>query len=276
MAKLEGQIAFVVGAGRGIGRAIAEGLSRDGAQLMLCARTEAELHPLAESLSARGPRALAFPLDARHGDDVRRAINDCEAALGPISLLVSSVGVAGPFGPLGRVDEQAWWAAARTHVQAPLHLLGAILPRMKARGAGRIINVGSLAASRVSANLSAYEVGKAAQRALFLHAAVEATASGVSVFNLEPGAVFTQLSENVLQSADARVWTPALVEFVSLLRDRSHPTFALDLCVRQSLALAAGGYDALSGVDIAATDDLDDLLARRVRTSAPAAPIPCI
>jgi len=255
--RLEGQVAIVTGAGRGFGRAIAAGLGAEGAAVALVARTAPQIEAAAGQLRAAGGRALAVPADVTAATDVARVVRDTERQLGAPTLLVSNAGVPGPFGPIWSVDADAWWAAQRLHILAPLLLLQAVLPGMTARGAGRVIIVSAIASRMAAPYLSAYCVGKIAQTRIAEEAALEARAHGVSVFAIDPGFVFTALAEETMLSPQAQRWLPGMVG--RLRQKAAAPDRDADLarCARRCVELASGRYDALSGGYFELDDDLD-------------------
>lgn len=136
---LEGRVALVIGASRGIGRAIAAALVREGARVAIASRSQEKLDEAATDL---GEAATPFVADASDLDRLAVLPAEVESALGPIEILVLNAG--GP--PLGgaldhELDE--WELAYRSLVLAPRVLTGAVVPGMRERGWGRIVNVGS-------------------------------------------------------------------------------------------------------------------------------------
>ena len=254
-------VALVTGAGRGFGRAIAEGLARAGYAVALTARTAAEVEAVAAAIRAGGGKSLALPADVTNRQAVQQVVSATAAHLGPVTLLVSNAGTPGPFGPLWTVDAEAWWAAQALHIRAPMLLLAAVLPGMVERHAGRIIIVSALASRMAAAHLSAYCVGKIAQTRLCEEVALEAGPHGVAAFAIDPGFVFTQLAAQTMESPEAQRWLPGMV---GRLRARQHDPGApqeLARCAARCVALASGRYDALSGRYFEMSDDLDRLLA---------------
>jgi NAD(P)-dependent dehydrogenase (short-subunit alcohol dehydrogenase family) len=267
MGILDGQIALVTGAGRGFGRAIAERLAAEGAQVALAARSKDQLGEAAAAIRADGGEAIAVPCDITSPDAIDDAISAVEDQFGPIDLLVSNAGVPGPFGPVWEVDADEWWRAQEVHIRAPMLLMQRLLPGMIERGRGRIICMSAIASRMVAPNLSAYCTGKIALNRLVAEAAAELEGAGVSVFAIDPGFVFTQLARETMDSADAAKY---LGDFVSRLRKAEHdPTNQDDLarCAQRCLDLASGRYDALSGNYYELPDDLDaELTPRRSGT----------
>jgi 3-oxoacyl-[acyl-carrier protein] reductase len=136
---LKGRVALVMGASSGIGRAIAEALAREGAAVAICSRS---LERLEEAAAEIGAGATAFVADASDAERLAALPREVAAALGPVEILVTNTG--GP--PLGGAldhDLSDWEQAYRSLVLAPRVLAGAVVPGMRERGWGRIVNVGS-------------------------------------------------------------------------------------------------------------------------------------
>jgi 3-oxoacyl-[acyl-carrier protein] reductase len=160
--RLDGQVALVTGAGRGIGRAMALALSQAGAAVAVCARSEDEVTAVAREIAARKGRGLAVRCDVLHRREVEDMVAQVEAALGPVDLLVNNAGRFGPIGPLAATDPDQWWQTLAVNLRGPLYCTRAVLPGMLSRGHGRIVNVSSGAGFAAIPMLSAYAVSKAA------------------------------------------------------------------------------------------------------------------
>jgi 3-oxoacyl-[acyl-carrier protein] reductase len=136
---LEGRVALAMGASRGIGRAIAAALAREGAKVAIASRSREKLDEAAAEI---GGAATPFVADASDLDRLTDLPGEVEAALGPVEILVANAG-GPPFG--GALDHELgeWETAYRSLVLAPRVLAGAVVPGMRERGWGRIVNVGS-------------------------------------------------------------------------------------------------------------------------------------
>ena len=265
MAILKGQIAVITGAGRGFGRAIAERLAGEGAHVALLSRSLVQLEKVEEAIrkagGPKGSKAIAVRCDVTDPHSIEHAIDKVEELLGPVDLLVNNAGVPGPFGPIWEVDPDEWWKAQAVHIRAPMLFLARVLPGMIERGRGRAICVSALASRLVAPNLSAYCTGKIAQNRIVAEAAAELAGTGVSVFAIDPGFVFTELARQTMESADAQKYLGGMVE--RLRKAENDPAAQADLerCAQRVLDLASGKYDALTGNYYELTDDLDEALA---------------
>ncbi|WP_305097893.1 SDR family NAD(P)-dependent oxidoreductase [Croceibacterium aestuarii] len=260
MGKLDGHVAMVTGAGRGFGRAIAERLAAEGAKVALLARSPGEI---GEAAAAIGSNALAVPCDVTDPRLVDSAVATVSSELGAIDILVSNAGIPGPFGPLWEVDPEAWWQAQAVHIRAPMLLLNRLLPGMIERGTGHAVCVSAKAARIVAPNLSAYCTGKIAQNRIVAEAAAELEGTGVAVFAIDPGFVFTKLARDTMEDPAAQ---KHLAGMVARLKQRETDPGAdadLERCADRVLALVSGKYDVLSGNYYELDDDLDAALAER-------------
>ncbi|MDP9241495.1 MAG: SDR family oxidoreductase [Actinomycetota bacterium] len=247
---LDGQVALVTGAGRGLGRSLAVGLAAAGAHVGLLGRTQATLEETLRQCVATkgGSKAVAVRVDVIVDDAVRAAVRTVERDLGPIDLLVNNAGrVDSAEQPLWAADARDWWDVVETNLRGPMLLSRAVLPGMVQRGRGRIVNINSGFGLRGTPTYSAYSVSKAALARLTDCLAQALDGQQVAVFDLSPGLVRTDMTTNMPMWADATddMWTPPSV------------------AVEAVLTLASGRADCLSGRFLhAARDNLDDLIAR--------------
>jgi NAD(P)-dependent dehydrogenase (short-subunit alcohol dehydrogenase family) len=263
--ELNGATAIVTGAGRGFGRAIALRFAAEGAAVTVTARTRAQIESTAAEINSAGGRALAIPADVTRREDVAHVVQAATEAFGPVSVLVSNAGLPGPFGPIGAVDPDAWWASQAVHVRGPLLFASAVLPGMKTRGGGRIIVVASRGGVEIAPSLSAYCVGKATQIRFTQHLAAEGKEHRVMAFAIEPGTVITDMAEDTLASPDAQRWLPHMLEALKQIKAQEDPQAGLARCATMCVKLASGRYDSLSGRYLTPEDDFD-ALARQEKT----------
>lgn len=255
---LTGQVAIVTGGGRGIGRAIAQSLAKAGAAVGVVARTAEQLSETVALIEEAGGRSVAIPTDVTNMEAVNRMVEEVEARLGPVDLLVNNAGVLGPGGPLWEVDPDVWQRCLDVNLRGPYLCSRAVLPSMVRRGAGRIVMVASSVGLGPIMYGSAYGVSKCALIRLAETLAREAHEHGVSVFAISPGFVRTAMTEGAAQAPFDEIWLDgSFRKRLSEGHDVS-PHHAGDLLVR----LASGEADALSGCFLTISSDIDEMLAR--------------
>ena len=263
MGALEGQVALVTGAGRGFGRAIAERLAAEGADVALLARSLAQLDEVAQAIRSAGGHAIGVRCDVTDPASIAHAVVKAEDLLGPVDLLVSNAGVPGPFGPIWRVDPDEWWRAQAVHIRAPMLFMQAVLPGMIERGRGRVVCISAKAARIVAPYMSAYCTGKIAQNRIVAEAAAELAGSPVAVFAIDPGFAATQLARDTAADPEARKYFQPLIERIESVTHAYGEDPDLARCAQRCLDLASGRYDALSGGYFELPDDLDAELAEK-------------
>lgn len=189
---LEGRVCVVTGASRGIGRDVARRLAAEKARVVLVARQEERLATAAAECREAGGRAATLALDVTDPAAAERIARHAEAELGPIEVLVNNAGAA-RWRPLEEVPDEDWQAAWELNVMAPLRLMRAVVPGMRERGWGRIVNVSSTAGKRPSALMPEYSVAKAAQLSLSRLYADRHAKDGVLVNAVCPGPTMSEL-----------------------------------------------------------------------------------
>jgi NAD(P)-dependent dehydrogenase (short-subunit alcohol dehydrogenase family) len=196
-APFAGRTALVTGAGRGIGRAVANQLAAGGAEVALLARSIDQLEETAAVVRSHGGSAVVVPADLADPDAVRDAAMRLGKELGPIDILVNNAAVVQPVGSTITTDPEAWHRAFAVNVDAPIRLTLALVPSMLERGWGRVVNVSSGLVDHPEAmvGLNAYAATKAALEAHTLNLASELVGSGVSVNVFRPGSVDTAMQE---------------------------------------------------------------------------------
>lgn len=137
------KVVVITGGSRGLGLVLARRFAKEGAHLAICARHAAELETARQELSRRGNAVLAVPCDVRHEEEVNHFIQQVEARFGRVDVLVNNAGVI-QAGPLENQTLADFREAMDTHYWGPLYLTMAVLPGMKQRREGRIVNIASI------------------------------------------------------------------------------------------------------------------------------------
>lgn len=199
MGLLDGKTAFITGAGRGIGKAIAEVFVREGAAVALAARTETEINTLRDQIINTGGKAIAVIMDLTSEESIKQAIAKAQSDLGPIDLLLNNAGIIA-LDKIAHASTETWDDIMSTNVRGVFLTCREVLPQMMERKSGRIINVGSMAGRRGYAEQGAYCASKHALVGLSKVLAIETQAYGIRVQMLSPGGVLTGLSSDLRSS----------------------------------------------------------------------------
>ncbi|MDC0711187.1 SDR family NAD(P)-dependent oxidoreductase [Stigmatella sp. ncwal1] len=197
----EAPLAIVTGASRGIGAAIAEALARNAFRVALVARDGEALSTLEKKLTAAGAQVWPFVCDVAEEAAVEAMLTRMEARLGAPGVLVNNAGLGGPFHRADEVPKEEWDALFGVNVDGLHHLCRWALPRMKARGFGRIINISSIMGLFGGALSSTYAATKHAVVGYSKAVAAEWGAYGITCNALCPGYIDTEM----LAKADPEV-----------------------------------------------------------------------
>ena len=202
MSDLTGRTALVTGASRGIGRALAVGLARAGADVAVSARDREALEQVRTEIEQLGRRAVVLPADVTDPDACRQLVADAVAGLGQLDVLVNNAGGSSYMGPFTELRFSGWEQTFRLNVDSIVHLSQAAGRHMLARGRGSVINVASVAGLSATPLLAAYGASKAAVVSLTRTLAYEWGASGVRVNALCPGWTRTDLNADLWGTPD--------------------------------------------------------------------------
>ena len=207
---LRGKVALVAASSRGLGRAVAEELAAEGAHLVLCARGAAALGEAAAAIrAASGVRVVDVAADLVEPAEVERVVAAALGAFGRVDVLVTNSG-GPPAGPFESHSAEAWRAAVRGNLESVLNLTRLVLPGMKERRWGRIVNVTSIAVKQPVDNLILSNSVRAAVTGFARTLANEVAPFGVTVNNVMPGYTRTQrVEELAARNAELRGTSPA-------------------------------------------------------------------
>jgi NAD(P)-dependent dehydrogenase (short-subunit alcohol dehydrogenase family) len=195
--KLQGQVAIVTGAGRGIGAAAAQRLAAVGASVVLAARSENEVEAVAAQLRQKGARAIAVAADVSDLDGVEEIVESALEQFDRIDILVNSAGVIWPLEEIAETDPEEWAYNIMINLVGPFFMVRNVLPIMKDQGYGRILNISSGASTTPIMGASAYCSAKAGLDMFTRTLALELAGSKVSANLLYPGDVDTAMQEDI-------------------------------------------------------------------------------
>jgi NAD(P)-dependent dehydrogenase (short-subunit alcohol dehydrogenase family) len=187
---LAGRVAVVSGIGPGMGRDVSLALAREGADLVLAARTAAKLGEVAAEVRAAGRRALEVPTDIASADDCARLAARARAELGRIDVLVNNAFDMGPMKPLADASADDLLQPIRVNLVGSLQLTRAVLPAMRERGRGSIVMINSMVIRDVLPNMGPYAASKAALLAATQGLARELGPEGIRVNSVMPGYIW--------------------------------------------------------------------------------------
>jgi NADP-dependent 3-hydroxy acid dehydrogenase YdfG len=225
---LQGQVAIVTGAGRGIGHAVATALAREGATVVLAARTRQQLASIAAAIRESGGAALAIPTDVTQDAGVEAMVEQAIAELGRLDILVTAAGLAS-FGPVVGTKPDDWDGMLAVNLRAVMVTCRAVLPMMIRQRRGTIINIASVAAQRPIPGAAVYTATKAGVIGFSRVLAEELRAEGVRVGVLVPGAVDTPLWDTIPNSPDrSRMLRPEDVARAAVLMASLPPGASLE------------------------------------------------
>lgn len=208
--RLKGRVAVVTGGGRGIGRAIALALAREGAAVVVAARSAAEVEAVAREIEEAGGRARGVGVDVTRSRDVAGLAATAREAFGTVEILVNGAGIH-RIAPLVELDEATWTRIIDVNLHGPFRCIQALLPGMFERNWGRIINVSSVLGKIGAPMTTAYTASKHGLIGLTRALAWELGRTGITVNAICPGLVDTAMTRETIP-ARARIFGAPSVE----------------------------------------------------------------
>jgi NAD(P)-dependent dehydrogenase (short-subunit alcohol dehydrogenase family) len=198
---LHGRVALVTGASRGIGRAIAQALAEDGADVAVnYARDDAAAAESIAAIEALGRRARAYQASVEDFEALRLMVEAVAAELGPIDILINNAGVASRGRSVEKTDPEEVLRLVRIHALAPHELCRLVLPGMRTRPRGDIVMISSVATLYHAPGGAPYDMGKAAMEALAFTLAREVRGKGIHVNVVAPGLVETEMGRRLVRA----------------------------------------------------------------------------
>ena len=261
--ELAGRAALITGASQGLGKEIAIAYVRAGASVVICARDQGMLDGVrAEllALASGNQKVLARPCDVSKRDQVDALVQHAVATFPELDILVNSAGVYGPKGLSEEVDWDAWVQAIEIDLFGAVLLCRAIVPHLKQRGGGKIIQLSGGGATAPLARLSAYATAKAAVVRFAETLAVELADHKVDVNCIAPGALNTRMLEEILEAGPDVVGADF---YARSLKQKESGGVPLDKGAALAVFLAAPVSNGITGKLLSAVwDPWQDLPAR--------------
>jgi NAD(P)-dependent dehydrogenase (short-subunit alcohol dehydrogenase family) len=192
-----GKTVFITGGSRGLGLVLARELAREGARIAICARDEGELERAADDIGESGMRPIVAVADVIDASQVREAVAQIEGELGPIEVLINNAGIIA-MGPLANMTRHDFEEALEVSFWGAYNTVEAVLPGMRTRREGRIVNISSIGGKISVPHLAPYCVGKFALAGYSNALRVELAADGIVVTTVCPGLMRTGSPRNAL------------------------------------------------------------------------------
>jgi NAD(P)-dependent dehydrogenase (short-subunit alcohol dehydrogenase family) len=199
---LEGRVALVTGASRGIGRAAALAFAEAGAHVVALARTTGALEDLDDEISARGGSTTLVPLDLADAAAIEKLGPALLERWGKLDILLANAGMLGPLTPLTHASPKEWANVFDTNVTANWRLLKSVDPALQASDAGRVILMSSGAAHKCLAYWGPYSISKAAVEAMARTYAAETATTPLKVMLVNPGPLRTRMRAEAMPGED--------------------------------------------------------------------------
>jgi 3-oxoacyl-[acyl-carrier protein] reductase len=190
---IKGKIAYITGAGRGIGKATALEFAREGVHVGLIARTESALEQVAEEARSFGVKVSVAPADISDMEQVEMAVSRLQDELGPADMLINNAGI-GTYGKFLEIDPENWKRTFEVNVFGTYHVTRAVLPQLIEKNRGDIINISSSSGLKGTANSTAYSGSKFAVQGMTEALMQEVRKHNIRVMTLNPSLVATDLT----------------------------------------------------------------------------------
>jgi NAD(P)-dependent dehydrogenase (short-subunit alcohol dehydrogenase family) len=230
--QLEGQVAIVTGAGTGIGRSTALLLAKEGAAVVVAARTVADLESVAREIDAEGGKALALPTDVSVEEQAEALVKQTVERFGRIDILVNNAGT-NVRAPIDKVTTPDWTLILGSNLNGTFFCTRAVIPHMVAQEYGKIINVSSGAGKRGSATRAAYSAAKHAVVGFGDAVAKDMKAHGISVTAVLPGPIHTPLRRRSVPDEDPNllIGSDEVAEVILFLATRGRDVIIPEIAI---------------------------------------------
>src|SRR2546427_5534920 len=209
--ELDGRVAIVTGASRGIGAAVARELARVGALVVVAARGAEALDEVASSLDGRGH---AFATDVARTEDLDRLVSAAVDRFGGVDVVVNNAGVSPPAKQIYQVSLEEWQSTLDVNLRAAWYLSKLCHPLMRERGGGAIVNISSTSGLHHDIGLGIYGISKAGLIMLTTVCAKERARDGIRVNALAPGIVRTELARPIIEYVETRGQKPNVMNMI--------------------------------------------------------------
>ena len=203
--KLQNRVAIITGGGRGLGRSIALAFGKQGAKVVLAARTKEEIDHVADELRSLKKDTIAIPTDISDENQVTHLVRRTLGAYGTIDILVNNAGARGPIGPIYEISLSEWEQTLRINLTAAFLCTKAVLPVLMEKKEGKIINVATTMTARP--NLTPYMVAKAGLIHFTKQLSRELKDYNIQVNAIHPGVMDTRMQEEIRKAGAKAIGT---------------------------------------------------------------------
>jgi len=252
---LADRTAIITGASHGLGYEIARRYLVSGASILICARNAADLTRATDELSQgvkKGQQVASIVADISNAESVEALVNFAFEKFEKVDILVNNAGIYGPKGSIDKVSWKDWVDSININLLGSVGMCRAIVPRMKACGYGKIVQLSGGGATSPLPNLSAYAVAKAGIVGFVETLALELVEYGIDVNALAPGALNTRLFDEILSAGPEAVGE---IFYNKALEQRASGGSGLEKGAELAVFLGSGESDGISGKLISAIWD---------------------
>ena len=255
MNTLNGKVAVVTGASRGLGKAIAMLFAQEGAKVVLAARSQKDIEQIATDLRTEGHTAVTFVCDVSDPQQVEALARFALDTFGQFDVWVNNAGAAGPYGATFDLSPEQFLSVLRTNMFGVYHGSRMAMRHFLPRKSGKLINILGAGSKKPAPNQNAYGSTKAWIRVFTLAVAAETRDSGVGVFALQPGLMETDLLTEVVTFKEHEQRLRDFMPF--LIRAAGKKP---EVAARKALWLASSATDGRTGLDVSVGSSLTFLL----------------
>lgn len=251
--RLRGKVAIVTGASQGIGRDIAELFASEGASVALGARKKTQLDEVANSIVAKGGKAIGIGTDISKEEEVKNLVQKTVDAFGTVDILINNAAIAGPVAPIWEISLDKWQETIGINLTGTWLCCREVIKVMKEKNSGRIVNIGSISGKRPLLNRTPYCSSKLALVGLTRTLALEAAPFNINVNNISPGGVLSPRLDELAKAqgipreelvAQVASWSP--LKRLSTGSDVAR--VALFLCLEDSSNMTGQDINVSAGV----------------------------
>jgi glucose 1-dehydrogenase len=245
MKTLEGKVAVVTGASRGLGKAIAELFAREGASLVLAARSQKDIEGISAELRSEGHTAVAFVCDVADPAQLESLAHFAIQTYGHFDIWVNNAGAAGPYGATFELAPEQFLGVLRTNIFGVYHGSLLAMRHLLPRKTGKLINILGAGSRKPVPNQNAYGSTKAWIRVFTLALAKEYKDSGVGVYALQPGLMDTDLLTEVVTFKEHEKRLRDFMPFLVRAGGKKP-----EVAARKALWLASAATDGKTGLEV--------------------------